>query len=91
MEVETAYAELLDLKKKLKLTYKAYKAARGWVIARLDTYESGFGTFRDVGDGLGAFFRQRIAWAQVQLEYNVGLAKLAHACGLQLKDIASIE
>ena len=91
MEVETAYAELLDLKKKLNLTYKAYKAARGWVIARLDTYESGFGTFRDVGDGLGAFFRQRIAWAQVQLEYNVGLAKLAHACGLQLQDIASIE
>lgn len=91
MEVEKAWAEVRDLKEKLSLTRSAHKAARGWVIARLDLYESGFVPFRDTADALAAFFKQRMAYAQARYDYNVGLAHLAHASGMRLSELVKSE
>lgn len=91
MEVEKAFAEARDHAQRLKLAKKAHKAARGWVVARLDTYEAGMGTFRDLADGLGAFFKQRLAYEQAKMDFNVALAQLAHACGLGYLELTGSE
>jgi len=81
MEVEKAYREARDLREKVGLSRTAHKAARGWALARLDLYESGMGNFKDLADGLGAFFKQRIAFEQVKVDHHLALARLAYACG----------
>lgn len=91
MEVEQAWAEVRDLKEKLSLARKAHKAARGWVIAQLDLYESGLVPFKDTADALTAFFKQRMAYAQARFDYNVGLARLAHASGMRLAELTGSE
>jgi outer membrane protein TolC len=91
MEVEQAYLEVQDLDAKLELTRQAYKAARGWVIAKLDLYESGLEPFKDMADALAAFFKQRMAYAQARFDYNVALARLAHSCGIPLAGVLQSE
>jgi len=91
MEVEQAWAEVRDLGEKLSLARKAHKAARGWVIAQLDLYESGLLPFKDTADALTAFFKQRMAYAQARYDYNVGLARLAHASGMRLAELTLSE
>ena len=91
MEVEQAWAEVRDLKEKLTLARKAHKAARGWVIAQLDLYESGLVPFKDTADALTAFFKQRMAYAQARFDFNVGLARLAHASGMRLAELTGSE
>ena len=87
MEVEKAWREARDLKTKLDLNRSAYKAARGWVIAKVDLYESGMAPLKDLTDALAEFFKRRIAFEQGMLEYNLALAALVHACGGRLHDI----
>jgi outer membrane protein TolC len=91
MEVEQAWAEVRDLREKLSFARKAHKAARGWVIAQLDLYESGLVPFKDTADALTAFFKQRMAYAQARFDYNVGLARLAHASGMRLAELTGSE
>jgi outer membrane protein TolC len=91
MEVEQAWAEVRDLAEKLSFARKAHKAARGWVIAQLDLYESGLVPFKDTADALTAFFKQRMAYAQARFDYNVGLARLAHASGMHLSELTGSE
>ena len=91
LEVEEAYLEARDLKTGLKLARTAYKAARGWILAKLDLYETGVGEFTDLSDALSAFFRKRIAFDKAKLDYNLALARLAHACGIRFLDLTNNE
>jgi len=91
LEVEQAFLEVTDFRKQLKLDRSSYKAARGWVLAKLDLYESGMGDFKDLADALSAFFRRRMAFDKTKMDYNLALAKLAHACGVRFSDLTNIE
>jgi outer membrane protein TolC len=87
MEVERAWREARDLEAKLALHRTAYKAARGWVIAKVDLYESGMAPLKDLTDALAEFFKRRLAFEQGVMEFNLGLAALVHSCGGRLQDI----
>ncbi|MBM4353419.1 MAG: TolC family protein [Deltaproteobacteria bacterium] len=87
LEVEKSWREARDLKTKLELHRTAYKAARGWVIAKVDLYEAGLAPLRDLTDALSEFFKRRLAFEQGVMEYNLALATLVHACGGRLEDI----
>lgn len=91
MDVATAYAEVQDLKKKIGLARTAHKAARGWLIAKMDLYESGFAEMRDLADALSAFFKRRLEHDQAVMNYNLTVARLAAACGVSVRAITKIE
>jgi len=91
MEVASAYAEVQDLQKKIGLARTAHKAARGWLIAKMDLYESGFAEMRDLADALSAFFTRRLAHDQAVMAYNLGVARLAAACGVSVRTLTNIE
>ena len=91
MDVATAYAEVQDLKKKIGLARTAHKAARGWLIAKMDLYESGFAEMRDLADALSAFFKRRLEHDQAVMNYNLAVARLAAACGVSVRAFTKIE
>lgn len=91
MEVAQAFAEVEDYGKKLTLDRKAHKAAQGWLIAKMDLYESGFADMKDLADALAAFFTRKLAYDQTVLEYNLAVARLAAACGVPLASFVEIE
>jgi outer membrane protein len=87
LEVEEAFLELNDLKRQLELDRDGLKAARGWLLAKLDLYEAGVGTFDDVGDALTVFFKRRIAFDKTTYEHNLAVAALARACGTTFEEM----
>jgi len=87
LEVEKAWLEARDARENMDLNLKAFKAARGWVIGKLDLYESGFAELRDLTDALTEFFKRRIGYGQAMMDYNVSLARLAGTCGVPLFDL----
>ena len=91
MDVASAYAEVQDLQKKIGLARTAHKAARGWLIAKMDLYESGFAEMRDLADALSAFFTRRLEHDQAVMAYNLGVARLAAACGVSVRTLTKIE
>jgi outer membrane protein TolC len=91
IEVVEAFQELKDLQEKIVLDRKAYKAAQGWLIARMDLYESGMAEMRDLSDALTEFFKRKGQYESTVMTHNVAVARLAHACGQRLQDLTKIE
>jgi len=91
IEVIGAHAELSDLVQKLELDRKAYKAAQGWLIARMDLYESGLAEMRDLADALTEFFKRKGQYEGTVMQHNVAVARLAHSCGARLEELAAVE
>ena len=85
IEVEDSYLRLKELEQKRVLDKTAFKAARGWVIAKLDLYESGFAELKDLTDALAEFFKRRIAFEDTIRQYNLAVSALATSCGIPLK------
>jgi outer membrane protein TolC len=61
------------------------KAAQGWLTATWDTYESGFGSFRDVMDALVQFYEKRLGYLQVVHAHNLAVFRLSQAVGVDVR------
>lgn len=91
MEVAQAHAEVQDFEKKMELDRKAHKAAQGWLIAKMDLYESGFADMKDLADALTAFFTRKLTYDQTILDYNMAVVRLAGACGVPTAEFTAFE
>ncbi len=91
LEVRDAYSSLVQQREAIKLHEMAFKAARGWTIAKLDLYENGFAELRDLTDALKEFFTRKLNLEMAVMEYNLAAVRLAVACGLNWGDVAKVE
>ncbi len=81
----------LDLKNKQELLVifaEAQKAAQGWLTASWDTYDAGFGNFRDVMDALVQFYQKKIGYLKLVFDHNVACWRLSQAVGVDIRETA---
>ena len=91
LEVRDAHSMLAQQREAIRLHEMAFKAARGWTIAKLDLYENGFAELRDLTDALKEFFTRKLTLEMAVMEYNLAAVKLAVACGVPWGDVAKVE
>jgi len=84
LEVERCFREMQDARQLAEAQQAALKAARGWVVSKLDLYENGMATLRDVMEGLVQFFQTRLDLVKATYDWNVSVAALERASGLRL-------
>lgn len=84
LEVERCFREMEDAREMAEAQQVALKAARGWVVSKLDLYENGLATLRDVMEGLVQFFQTRLDLVKATYEWSVSVAALERASGLRL-------
>jgi outer membrane protein TolC len=84
LEVEKLFREMTDAHLMVGAQQDALKAARGWVVSKLDLYENDLATLRDVMDGLLPFFQSRLDLLKAMHDYDVSVAALERSAGLLL-------
>jgi len=80
----------MDLKNKSELVTiyaDSQKAAQGWLAATWDTYDAGFGSFRDVMDALVQFYQNKFGYLKVVFDHNVVAWKLSQAVGTDIRGL----
>jgi len=68
---------------------RAYKAGRGWAMAKTDLYESGLEELRYVIEGITKFYSTKLAYMNAILRFNLSVAALARACGVPAAALAA--
>ncbi len=89
LEVEKLFLEMRDAKTMVGAQTDALKASRGWVVSKLDLYENDLATLRDVLDGLLQFFQSRLDLLKAIHDYDVAVAALERAAGLDLVPVST--
>lgn len=82
----------LDLKNKHELVgiyADSQKAAQGWLTATWDTYDAGFGNFRDVMDALVQFYQKKFGYLKMVFDHNLAAWKLSQAIGVDVRSLRS--
>jgi outer membrane protein TolC len=85
LQIEKAYQGLVEAKKNISGTEKAYISARRWMVGAAANYEMGVGDSRDLSDALVVYGTTRIDNLTSIFNYNMEFANLLHATGLALK------
>jgi len=80
-QVETAYAEVVDWKKRLDAYRKASKYARKWLSTVQMAIDVGTMEEKDLIDPAKAWAQHHYNSLNATMEYNIALAKLAQATG----------
>ncbi len=87
VNVRRLVQDLLNQRALLDVYRGSRKAAQGWLTATWDTYESGFGSFRDVMDALVQFYEKRLGYLQVVHAHNLAVFRLSQAVGVDIRAI----
>ena len=85
VSVRRLVQDLMNQRALLDVYRGSRKAAQGWLTATWDTYESGFGTFRDVMDALVQFYEKRLGYLQVVHAHNLAIFRLSQAVGVDIR------
>ncbi len=91
LEVRDAYTSMNQQREAIRLHEIAFKAAKGWTIAKLDLYENGFAELRDFTDALKEFFTRKLSLEMAVMEYNLAAVRLAVSCGVSLDVVTEVE
>ncbi len=83
-EVRQLYREMKDARAMIEVHEKAYKAARGWLSAETQAHDDGFQEFAEVLRAMESYSRRRMAFAQSIYDYNIAVAALSRAVGMDL-------
>lgn len=84
LEVEKAYAEATEKKKKVDAYQKASKYARQWLIKVAQGIDVGATEEREMVDPARQYALQRYAYLSALMEYNMSMATLANVTGWDL-------
>jgi outer membrane protein len=83
-EVEKAHTELKEAEERMKVVQKGEKAGKQWIAAIAQNLAVGLAEAKDFSDALLAFFQARIRYLQSIHDYNVAVAALTRASGLDV-------
>ena len=89
MDVRQMYREMSDARAMIDVQERAYKSARGWLTAENQAYEDGFQEFAEVLRAMEAYTRRRMAYAESIFNYNVAVAALSRAVGMDLTTLTA--
>jgi outer membrane protein TolC len=85
VDVAEAWHEATRQRKLMDVQRDAMKAARGWLIAKSDLYDTGFCSIDDVSGALVEFFRRRLGYLQSIYNFNIATAKLSRVVGRDVR------
>ena len=66
---------------------RAYKAGRGWAMAKTDLYENGLEELKHVLEGITKFYSTKLAHMNAVLQYNLAVVALARSCGVPAEEL----
>ncbi|PKN58557.1 MAG: hypothetical protein CVU56_05175 [Deltaproteobacteria bacterium HGW-Deltaproteobacteria-14] len=84
LKVRQLYQDLENKRSLLEVFRDAQKASQGWLTATWDTYDAGFGNFRDVMDALVQFYSKKFGYLQMVYEHNLLVLELSRAIGYDI-------
>ncbi|TNF32855.1 MAG: hypothetical protein EP329_09120, partial [Deltaproteobacteria bacterium] len=84
LKVRQLYQDLENKRTLLEVFSEAQKASQGWLTATWDTYDAGFGNFRDVMDALVQFYAKKFGYLQMVYEHNLLVLELSRAIGYDI-------
>lgn len=87
LEISKLFMELEDARSMMETRRNALKAARGWVIAKTDLFENDLCGLQDIIDGLTQFFLAQVSFQQSIYDFNIAVAALERAAGVELAPI----
>jgi outer membrane protein TolC len=87
-EVRRLYGRLIGQAGVLKATHDSRVAARGWLSASWELYDSGFGDLRDVTDALAQFWTTHVGHLRAVVAHNLLIVALSRAVG---QDITALQ
>ncbi len=76
--------EVRDAREMIAIHETAMKAARGLLAGERQMHEQGFQEFKEVLKATEQYYRRWMAWLQAIYNYNVGVAQLSKAIGLDV-------
>ncbi len=88
LQVEKTYRELMEAKRNIEATERAYKSARKWMVGAVMNYDMGIGEARDAGDAIVAYGKIKEDYIMAVYNFNLGYANLLQSAGLSVKDVA---
>lgn len=80
--------ELANKRELLRIFQDSQKSAQGWLTATWDTYDAGFGSFRDVMDALVQFYEKKFGYLKLVFEHNLVTWRLSQAIGADVRGLA---
>jgi outer membrane protein len=83
-EVEKAHTELKEAEERMQVVQKGEKAGKQWIAAIAQNLAVGLAEAKDFSDALLAFFQARIRYLQSIHDYNVAVASLSRATGIDV-------
>jgi len=81
LRVRQLHQDLANKRELLEVLARSEKAAQGWLTATWDTYDAGFGNFRDYMDALVQFYSRKVSYLQTVFEHNLLVFELSRAVG----------
>jgi len=87
LRVRQLAMELQNKSELVTIFAESRKAAQGWLAATWDTYDAGFGNFRDVMDALVQFYQNKFGYLKVVFDHNVVVWKLSQAVGTDVRTL----
>lgn len=89
LRVRQLVQDLSSKRELLKIYAQSQRAAQGWLTATWDTYDAGFGNFKDVMDALVQFYQKKFSYLKLILDHNVACWKLSQAVGVDIRTLSA--
>lgn len=86
MDIENATTDVKIQAQLIEVQASALKAARGWLIAKSDLYDTGFATLDDVRDALVEYYKRKIGHYQAISAFNLAVLKLSRVVGVDVAE-----
>ncbi len=91
MEVRQLYREMVDWRAMVAVHDKARTSAQGWLNATMQTYDDGFESdYNEVLRAIEAYYRRRLTWQDAIYNYNVAVAALSRAVGMDVTQVRQV-
>lgn len=88
LQVEKSYRELIEAKKNIVATKKAYQSARKWMVGAVVNYDMGVGEARDAADAIVAYGKMKEEYIRTVYNLNMSYANVLQTSGLAVEEIS---
>ena len=83
------YSAAADAQTLISIYRRAYKAGRGWAMAKTDLYENGLEELKYVIEGISKLYSTKLAHMSAVLQFNLAVAALARSCGVPAAELGT--
>ena len=88
LQVEKSYRDLIEAKKNIDATKKAFRSARKWMVGAVMNYDMGIGEAKDAADAIVAYGKIKEEYIKSVYNYNMSYANLLQTTGLSVKEVS---